>query len=86
MIFEKQYAFKPKNKIKPFQKIVLEDIEFEKRFDTYSTNQVEARYLLTTLFMKRFENLKTPFIDMANEICSVLAISKQLNLDSKTGL
>ena len=119
MIFEKQYAFKPKNKIKPFQKIVLEDIEFEKRFDTYSTNQVEARYLLTTLFMKRFENLKTSFkakniraeftgeelivliqvdkdmfqmgsittfIDMANEICSVLAISKQLNLDSKTGL
>lgn len=125
VIFEKQYAFKPKNKIKPFQKIVLEDIEFEKRFDTYSTNQVEARYLLTTLFMKRFENLKTSFkakniraeftgeelivliqvdkdmfqmgsitkettfstfIDMANEICSVLAISKQLNLDSKTGL
>ena len=122
VIFEKQYAFKPKNKIKPFQKIVL---EFEKRFDTYSTNQVEARYLLTTLFMKRFENLKTSFkakniraeftgeelivliqvdkdmfqmgsitkettfstfIDMANEICSVLAISKQLNLDSKTGL
>lgn len=125
VIFEKQYAFKPKNKIKPFQKIVLEDIEFEKKFDTYSTNQVEARYLLTTLFMKRFENLKTSFkakniraeftgeelivliqvdkdmfqmgsitkettfstfIDMANEICSVLAISKQLNLDSKTGL
>lgn len=125
VIFEKQYAFKPKNRIKPFQKIVLEDIEFEKKFDTYSTNQVEARYLLTTLFMKRFENLKTSFkakniraeftgeelivliqvdkdmfqmgsitkettfstfIDMANEICSVLAISKQLNLDSKTGL
>lgn len=125
MIFEKQYAFKPKSKDEHFQKIILEDIEFEKKFNTYSTNQVEARYLLTTLFMKRFENLKTSFkakniraefigkelivliqvdkdmfqmgsitkettfstfIDMANEICSVLAISKQLNLDSKTGL
>lgn len=125
VIFEKQYAFKPKSKDEHFQKIILEDIEFEKKFNTYSTNQVEARYLLTTLFMKRFENLKTSFkakniraefigkelivliqvdkdmfqmgsitkettfstfIDMANEICSVLAISKQLNLDSKTGL
>ena len=32
------------------------------------------------------ETTFSTFIDMANEICSVLAISKQLNLDSKTGL
>lgn len=39
------------------QKVVLEDIEFNKKFQIYSTDQVEARYLLTTGFMDRFKNI-----------------------------
>lgn len=125
IIFEKGIMFNPKNTRERFEKVILEDVEFEKNFDTYSTNQVEARYLLTTAFMTKFKELElsfkaksiraeftgkeliillqvdkdmfqmgnitketsiSTFLEMANEICSVLAISKQLNLDSKTGL
>lgn len=125
IIFEKGIIFNPKNTRERFEKVTLEDIKFEKNFDTYSTNQVEARYLLTTAFMTKFKELElsfkakniraeftgkeliillqvdkdmfqmgnitketslSTFLEMANEICSVLAISKQLNLDSKTGL
>lgn len=35
------------------EKVNLEDPEFEKYFDVYSTDQIEARYLLTTAFMDR---------------------------------
>ena len=34
-------------------KVALEDIEFEKVFEVYSDNQIEARYFLTTAFMER---------------------------------
>ena len=39
------------------QPVRLEDVEFEKRFDVQSTDQVEARYLLTTSFMERLNKL-----------------------------
>lgn len=39
------------------QKIELEDIEFNKKFLVYSTDQIEARYLLTTGFMDRFKQI-----------------------------
>lgn len=39
------------------QKIELEDMEFNKKFLIYSTDQIEARYLLTTGFMERFKNI-----------------------------
>ena len=42
-------------------KIELEDIKFSKRFNVYSKNQVEARYLVTPSFMERFLNLTTAF-------------------------
>jgi hypothetical protein len=35
------------------ERVHLEDPEFESKFDVYSTDQVEARYLLTTTFMER---------------------------------
>jgi hypothetical protein len=37
----------------PVQRIHLEDPVFEKQFEVQSTDQVEARYLLTTSFMER---------------------------------
>lgn len=40
------------------QKVELEDVEFEKEFDVYGQDQVEARYLITAGFIERFKNLK----------------------------
>lgn len=44
-----------------FQKVDLEDIEFNKTYDVYSTDQIEARYLLTTAFLERFRNINMAF-------------------------
>ncbi len=41
-----------------FERVALEDVVFEKEFEAYSQNQVEARYLLTTAFMERMLKLK----------------------------
>lgn len=49
------------HKEKKLEKVVLEDVEINKNFDVYSTNQIEARYLITPAFMERFKNLKTAF-------------------------
>lgn len=43
------------------QRIKLENPEFEKRFDTYSTDQVEARYLLTPALMEKLIELDRKF-------------------------
>lgn len=44
----------------------LEDSEFNKKYDVYSKDQVEGRYLVTPTFMERFKNLHTSFgTDMA---------------------
>ena len=37
------------------EKVELEDAEFNKMYKVYSDNQIEARYLLTTSFMKRLK-------------------------------
>lgn len=41
--------------------VKLEDPEFDKKFIVYSTDQVEARYLITTSFMERFKQIETAF-------------------------
>ena len=41
--------------------VKLEDPKFCKKFNAYSSDQVEARYLLTTAFIERFQNLNTAF-------------------------
>lgn len=51
------------------QKIELEDVEFNKSYDVYSTDQIEARYLLTTSFMERFKNISLAF-DSRVSFCS----------------
>lgn len=43
------------------KKITLEDPLFEKKFNAYSSDEIEGRYLLTTAFMERFLNMKTNF-------------------------
>lgn len=41
--------------------VKLEDVEFDKIFNVSSSDQIEARYILTTSFMERLKNLKTVF-------------------------
>lgn len=40
------------------ENVRLEDPEFEKMFEVYGTDQIEARFLLTTSFMQRLLDLK----------------------------
>lgn len=42
-------------------RIKLEDPVFNKKYKAYSFDEVEGRYLLTTGFMERFNNIKTAF-------------------------
>ena len=44
-----------------YEKVELEDVEFNKKFSVYSTDQVEARYALTSGMMDRLLNLKQTF-------------------------
>jgi len=57
LIIEK--AFKKTEE--PLNKITLEDPIFNRKFDVYSSDEVEARYLVTPLFMELLNNLKTAF-------------------------
>ena len=41
--------------------VKLEDPEFGKKFIVYSTDQIEARYLITTSFMERFKQIQSAF-------------------------
>ena len=50
--------FNPK-KIAGMKRVGLESIKFEKLFEAYGTDQVEARYLLTPDFIQRLIDLET---------------------------
>lgn len=39
----------------------LEDVVFEKKYDVFTDDEIEARYLITTSFMERLVNIKTAF-------------------------
>ena len=57
-ITNKKLKFKKRPELKTVQ---LEDIKFNKLYNVESTDQIEARYLLTTAFIERFLNIKTSF-------------------------
>ena len=44
-----------------FKKVDLEDVKFAKLYNVETTDQVEARYILTTAFMDRINNLRRIF-------------------------
>ena len=48
-------------KFTKLKRVNLEDPEFEKMFEVYGEDQVEARYLLTTAFMQRLKELVANF-------------------------
>lgn len=66
-------------------RVTLEDSIFSNQFDVYSSDQVEARYLVTPAFMERFKALKTAF-GAKKAKCSfngdkiIFAISTEKNL------
>lgn len=39
----------------------LEDVVFEKKYDVFTNDEVEARYLITTAFMERINNIEQIF-------------------------
>ncbi len=51
------------------EQVALEDPEFEKIFEVYSSDQIEARYLLTPAFMQRLKNLVDNFGGSKLECC-----------------
>lgn len=52
------YIYKQRKKM---QNVNLEDTNFEKQFNVYTQDQIEARYLLTPTFMERLKSLNTSF-------------------------
>lgn len=118
----KKLFFKKKDGMK---KVSLEDVVFNSMYEVYSTDQIEARYLLTTAFIDRFKKIRTAFkaeyiraefvndkltillgvekdlfamgsiskkttsrtfVELFEEIYSVLSLVDTLQLDQNTGL
>lgn len=76
------FAHKP---AKEFQRVALEDVVFEKAFEVYATDQIEARFLLSTAFMERilsvqkaFEGRKIQFSFFENKL--LLAINTSIDM------
>ena len=46
---------------KKMSNMTLEDPEFNKKYDVFTQDQIEGRYLVTTSFMEKFKNLHTAF-------------------------
>jgi hypothetical protein len=44
-----------------YSEIKLESVEFSKKYKVYATDEVEARYMLNTLFIDRFMDLRVAF-------------------------
>ena len=53
------------------ERVILEDPEFNKKFNVYSTDQVEARYLLTPSFMEKLKNISIQFTETNKTFCSL---------------
>ena len=52
---------KKKFKVENLGEVKLEDPYFAEKYKVYSSDQIEARYLITTAFMERFKNIQTAF-------------------------
>ena len=55
------YNKKIPQKTTVLQKITLEDVSFSKNYQIYSNNQIDARVLLTPVFMEKLNHLKRCF-------------------------
>lgn len=70
--------------------VTLEDPHFEKTFEVYSDDQVEARYILTTAFMERLVKLKESRESISNGKgsfqCSFMADHLYISMPSNRNL
>ena len=58
LVLKESGIFNALNKVEGLQNVKLEDLRFEKYFEVYSDDQIEARYLLTSAFMERILKLR----------------------------
>lgn len=91
VVLKDKGIFNAFNQIKGLQKIALEDSLFEKEFEVYSNDQLEARYLLTTAFMERmlkvrqaYKSRKIQFSFFDNKL--LIAIDCKKNMFESTSL
>ena len=54
-------SFTHSSPAKNLRHTTLEDVVFEKKFDVYTDDEVEARYLITPSFMERLNKMKVAF-------------------------
>ena len=54
-------TFFKEKKDETLNSVILEDPEFNKKYEVLSSDQIEGRYLVTTAFMERFKTLHTAF-------------------------
>lgn len=57
----KQNAILKNVNISGLRHTTLEDVQFEKQFDVFTNDEVEARYLLTPSFMERLSDMRRTF-------------------------
>lgn len=74
-----------KNETVKLEKVCLEDSVFERKFEAFSNDQIEARYLLTTAFMdrilevkKRFHGRKIEFSFFDNKLFIAVSTGKDM--------
>ena len=68
------------------EKVTLEDNEFNKKFNVFSSDQVEARYILTTALMERLKNISFKFTGSDKIYCSFVNNNIYIALESKKPL
>ncbi len=91
VVLKDKGIFNAFNQMKGLQKVALEDSLFEKEFEVYSNDQLEARFLLTTAFMERmlkvrkaYKSHKLQFSFFDNKL--LIAIDCKKNMFESTSL
>lgn len=73
--FESHTLIRPdgllKMPIKNLKRTELEDVIFEKKYDVYTNNEVEARVTITTGFMERLNNIEKVFNSQKTYCCFI---------------
>lgn len=67
------------------KKTKLEDIDFEKKYKVQTTDEIEARYLLTPSFMERLKNIQTAF-ETSNIKCAFSSDSLMLAIPTNKNI
>lgn len=69
VVLEDKGVFNAFQRVSGLEKVKLEDIYFEKCFEVFSDDQIEARYLLTTGFMERMLRLRDLYNGKSIRFC-----------------